>query len=108
VAGRTGCPRCLAVSLVACEATESFVHTHGGAIVPRANIRRSQWRVALIAESLPDVGADMNRTVAILHGRKRKPLNRYVVELPTIEQCERGPRDLLARTWASGLPHRTH
>jgi len=66
----TGGPRLLAMALVAREAAESFVNTDGSPVIAGADLQVCEGSVALVAESLSDVGTDLDRPIAVMHGRK--------------------------------------
>lgn len=78
-------PRFQSVPLVTCETTESLVHANGSAIVARAYVHRCDGCVALVAERLANIRADVNRTIAVVHDRKRKPVFGHILEFPAVE-----------------------
>jgi hypothetical protein len=48
------------------------MYAYGRSIVARTHFHSGQRCVALVAESLPDVGADLDGPVAIVHRGERK------------------------------------
>ena len=75
----------LSVSLVAGEATEPFVNSHGGAIISRADLSAGQSCVALIAECLADIRADLHCPIAQSHGWQRELCQRHIVQFSPIK-----------------------
>src|SRR5689334_12137557 len=63
-------PGLLAVSAMAGEAAESFVDADGRAVVARTHLPGHQRCVALVTESLTNVGTDLNFAVAVAHRRQ--------------------------------------
>ena len=78
----------LAVSLMAGEAAESFMHAHRSAIVARCHVHRGQRRVALVAEGLANVRADFDSSVAVMHRGQRKISESHVIEFAAVEKRE--------------------
>jgi hypothetical protein len=68
-----------------------------GAIVTRANLRRGERCVALIAERLALIGADFYFAILIEHFRQGQLRDRDVTQFAAIEESEGGAIDFLLR-----------
>src|SRR5690349_651239 len=66
MAGGTGSPGLLPVLFVACQATQSLVNAHRSAIVGRLHLRAGRWSMALVAQSLPPIRADLHQPRALM------------------------------------------
>lgn len=89
--------RVLAVLLVTSQATEAFMNTSRRPVVAGPNLGSGCGGVALIAESLPLIGADVDRTRAFKHLRQGQAGQRNVILLAAIEQGQRRAGDFLER-----------
>ena len=69
---RAASRRLLAVFFVAGETTEAFVDSDGRAVVAGSDLVAGLWGMALVAESLALVGADLDQASAFEHLRKRQ------------------------------------
>src|SRR5204863_2081143 len=92
MAGGARCPCFLPVSLVASKATEPFVDAHSCAIVARADIHARHRRVALVAEGLAYVWADLYRSFAVAQGGQGKLPEANVLEFSPVEERKRRRR----------------
>ncbi len=68
------------------------------AVVARKHLARGNRRVALVAERLPLVVTHCYGTRTVKHFGERQVRDRNVVELSAIEESQRWPVDLLARS----------
>ena len=68
------------------QATQSLVNAHRCAIVGRLYLSACRWSMALVAESLSLIGADLHQPRSIMHLRQRQPADRYIFLLAAIEQ----------------------
>lgn len=86
MASCAGRARGLSVLFMAGEATEAFMDSDGRAIIAGTDLRVSVGCVALVAERLALVGADLHRACAFKHVRERQTIQRDVVLLAAVEQ----------------------
>ena len=84
--GGTRGARFLTMSLMTGEATEPFVNADGSSVIAAANFHAHYGGVALVAQSLANVGAEFYQAVAIAHRRQRKLVESDVVELAPVKQ----------------------
>src|ERR1051326_3169385 len=84
------------------------MHAHRSAIVARSHLHRGQWCVALVAESLADVWADLDGPVAIVHCGQRKACKGYEIHCSPVKERQRRPKDFLTRTGVGWFYRRAH
>ena len=101
---RTSRTGLLAVLLMACEATQPFVHTDGCPVISGTNFKSGKRRMTLVAKRLARVRTDFDGPRRFAHLGQRKALHRDVLELPPIEERKRRPVYLLPWTCI----HRLH
>ena len=61
------------------------MNSYRRAIIARSNLATRDGCVALVAESLTLVGADLDKPAALIHLRQRQTVERNVILLPAIE-----------------------
>lgn len=89
----------LAVLEVTGHAAQSFMDADGRAVVTTAHLQRGSGRVALVAQRLALVGADVHLARAIEHFRGQRQLrDGNVLEFAAIEQRDRRTIDFLLPT----------
>jgi hypothetical protein len=91
------------MALVTSEATQSFVNTDRSPVIAAANLHSDYRRVALVAEGLANVRADLYQALAVAHRRQRQLIETDVVEFAPIKERERGGRNILNRSRGGGL-----
>ena len=74
--------------IVAGKATEALVNSDGSAIVAGSDLSASVRSMALIAERLAPVGTDADQAISFMHLRQRQVIQRNVVLLAAVEECE--------------------
>ena len=89
----------LAMLQMAGEAAEALVYAGRSAVVSRIHLPRSKRGVALIAECLSLVGADLHRTRSFEHGRQRQVGKSDMVEFASIKKCQRRSSNFLLPAW---------
>ena len=87
--------RLLSVVFVAGKATESFVNSDGRAVVPRSDLLGCQRSVALVAESLALVRADLHQPLPFVHLGQRQLIRGHVLEFTPVKQPHRRRVDFL-------------
>src|SRR5450631_1022739 len=100
------CSRFLAVFFVAGETTEAFVDSEGRAVVAGVDLAAGLRGVALVAESLALVGADLDQASAFEHLRERKTGECDVILFATIKQSQRRTANFFARAGVIRLDRR--
>ena len=78
----------LAVLQVACETTQTFVHSDRRPVVTGIDLLDRERRVTLVAERLPWVGADLHGARALVHHWQAETADGDGRKLPPIEQGE--------------------
>ena len=73
------------MSLMTGETTKPFVNTDCSAIVPGARLSIGERRMALITESLANVRAELDISIAHAHCGQWKMSERHVVEFSPVE-----------------------
>ena len=95
VAGGAGNPRFHAVIGVAGEATEAFMNAHGSAVVAGAHLAAGLRRVALVAERLARIAADLHRPLPFAHLRQGQFGQRNGLHFAPVEERDGRPAQFL-------------
>jgi len=83
--GRAGRASQLAVIQVACIAAQAFVDTNWSAVVARSNLLRCARCMALVAQRLQRVRADLHQAIAVFHFGQAQTVDRNRFHFPAIE-----------------------
>jgi len=94
--GGAGRARVLAVLLMAGQATETFVDADGRAVIAGMHFPAGKRRVALVAESLSRIGADLHRPAGFDHYRQRKKSHGEADAFTAIEETQGGAIEFFA------------
>src|ERR1019366_8075470 len=94
---RAGGARAHAVVFVAGVATETFMNPQWRAVVAASDLPSCIGRMALVAESLPRVGADLHVPIPLTHRGQRQIGERDGLHLPPVEDRYGRPRQFLRR-----------
>ena len=86
----------LSMFLMARQATETFVDANGSAVVAGMHFSIGERRVALVAESLARIGADLHRPAGIKHGRQRKKSDGEAEAFAAVKESERRASEFFA------------
>ena len=84
------------------------MHPNSRAVVARTHLQSRKRRVTLVAESLADVGADSDRSVAVSHLWQRKMIYSDMIEFPPVKQGQRRSKQLLTGPRVARLLDRTN
>src|SRR5438270_9573546 len=67
------------------QATQALVNAHRSAVIRRLHLSACARGMALVAQSLPLIGADLHQPRALIHLRQRQPADRYIFLLAAVE-----------------------
>jgi hypothetical protein len=96
--GGAGSSRPLSVLEMAGKAAQAFVHADGSTVIARMHLMGGDRSVALIAERLPLVGAELYDTRSLQHCGEWQLSDCDMGQFPAIEKSKRRSIDLLLRT----------